>query len=198
MTLGKGGVINISRKQKLNTKSSTHSELVGANDASTTILWAKLFVEHQGYEVKENVLFQDDDKSTILLEENGMKSAGKRSRALNIRYFFITDQVEKGNMTIKHCPRDVGQFPHQAASGREVSPFHSRNASIDNSQRDSYNGKYDQQNNHNGSCMEKDLSTTSNVISVVVRVDFLHSPKPQTVDEVQTSDNQSRKDIQCG
>ena len=31
----------------------------------------------------------------------------KRSRAINIRYFFLTDQVEKGNMSIEYCPTDM-------------------------------------------------------------------------------------------
>ena len=84
MTFGKGGAINISRKQKLNTKSSTDAELVGADDASVMILWTKLFIEHQGYEVEKNIFYQDN-KSAILLEVNGRKSAGKRSRALNVR-----------------------------------------------------------------------------------------------------------------
>lgn len=60
-------------------------------------------MEEQGFEIKENILFQDN-KSAILLEENGRKSAGKRSRALNVRYFFLTDQVEKGNLSIEYCP----------------------------------------------------------------------------------------------
>ena len=47
-----------------------------------------------------------DNMSTMLLEVNGRKSAGKRSRALNIRYFFITDQIEKGNLSVEHCPTD--------------------------------------------------------------------------------------------
>ena len=29
------------------------------------------------------------------------------SRDLNVRYFFSTDQVEKGNLSIKYCPTDV-------------------------------------------------------------------------------------------
>ena len=37
---------------------------------------------------------------------NGRKSAGKRSQEMNICYFFITDQAEKGNMEIEHCPTD--------------------------------------------------------------------------------------------
>jgi hypothetical protein len=45
---GEGAVQSISRKQKLNSKSSTESELVGADDVSIMILWTKLFLEEQG------------------------------------------------------------------------------------------------------------------------------------------------------
>ena len=44
---GDGTVQSISRKQKLNTKSSTESELVGVGDVSVMILWTKLFLEEQ-------------------------------------------------------------------------------------------------------------------------------------------------------
>jgi hypothetical protein len=91
--------------QKLNTQSSTEAELVGADDASTLILWTKLFMEAQGYGINSNVLYQDN-KSTILLEKNSKKSSGPHTRALNIRYFFLTDQVEKGNVMINFCPTD--------------------------------------------------------------------------------------------
>jgi hypothetical protein len=103
MIFSMGAGITISRKQKLNTRSSTESELVGADDVSTMILWTKLFMEAQGYPILSNILNQDN-KSTILLEENGKKSSSKRTRAIDIRYFFLTDQVEKGNVTIKYCP----------------------------------------------------------------------------------------------
>ena len=63
-------------------------------------------MEQQGYPLDKNILFQDN-KSAILLESNGKRSAGKRSRALNVRYFSLTDQDEKGNLTIEYCPTDV-------------------------------------------------------------------------------------------
>ena len=47
-----------------------------------------------------------DNKSTIQLGQNGRKSAGKRSRALNVRYFFLTDQIEKGLIEMEYCPTD--------------------------------------------------------------------------------------------
>ena len=103
MTYGEGALQTLSTKQKLNTRSSCESKLVGVDDAATKILWTKQFMEAQGYRIDRNVLYQDN-KSTILLLENGKQSAGKRSRALNIRYFFIHDQKEKGNIDIKYCP----------------------------------------------------------------------------------------------
>jgi hypothetical protein len=90
--------------QPMNVRSSTEGELV-AVDAAAMILWTKLFLEAQGYDVDKNIVYQDN-KSAILLETNGRKSSGKRTRALNICYFFITDQVEKGNAQIEHCGTD--------------------------------------------------------------------------------------------
>ena len=95
MVMGSGGIVGMSRKQKLNTRSSTEAELVGADDSVTMILLTRLFLEEQGYQVEKNILYQDN-KSAILLETNGARSAGKHSRALNVRSFFLADQVEKG------------------------------------------------------------------------------------------------------
>jgi hypothetical protein len=65
MTLGKGAIYLMSRKQKINTKSSTEAELVGVDDAMTMVLWAHNFLEAQGYNVRDNVVYQDN-QSTIL------------------------------------------------------------------------------------------------------------------------------------
>ncbi|KAL3925062.1 MAG: hypothetical protein SGILL_000653 [Bacillariaceae sp.] len=40
------------------------------------------------------------------LESNGRSSAGKRSRHINIRYFFIADMMEKKHLDIQYCPTD--------------------------------------------------------------------------------------------
>ena len=69
------------------------------------MLWTKLFLEAQGLVVRSSVLHQDN-KSAILLEKNGKASSSKRTRHINIRYFFVTDQVSKGNLAIEHCPTD--------------------------------------------------------------------------------------------
>eukprot|EP00980_Cylindrotheca_fusiformis_P013759 scaffold3544_cov68-Cylindrotheca_fusiformis.AAC.1 len=83
MTWGDGAVQTVSRHQKLNTRSSTEAELVGVDDVATHILWTKLFLEKQGYVIEKNILYQDNQSAISLLETNGRKSAGQRSRALN-------------------------------------------------------------------------------------------------------------------
>jgi hypothetical protein len=50
MTLGKGAMQSIARKQKMNVQSSTEGELVAVDGAATMILWTKLFLEAQGYD----------------------------------------------------------------------------------------------------------------------------------------------------
>ena len=54
-------------------------------------------------DVRESVLYQDNT-SAIQLENNGKTSSGQRTRHINIRYFFIKDKVESGEVTIIYCP----------------------------------------------------------------------------------------------
>ncbi len=73
------------------------------DDASAQILWINYFIEQQGYKVNETIVYQDN-QSTILLDRNGKQSSSKRTRHMNIRYFFIVDQIKKGEMSVKYCP----------------------------------------------------------------------------------------------
>ena len=110
----------MSSKQKLNAKSSAEAELVGADDSSPMMSWAKYFMEAQGYEITDNASHQDD-QSAIPLEKNGPASAGKRSRHLNVRYFFIADRRSDGDCDIRYCPTDVmtGDFFTKPLQGKK-------------------------------------------------------------------------------
>ena len=117
--MGRGFPITASKKQKLNTRSSTESEVVGVDDFMPGILWTRNFMKAQDYDVVENIIFQDN-KSAILLEKNGKTSSGKRTKHISIRYFFVTDRINKGDVSVAWCPTDdmTGDFftkPNQGA-----------------------------------------------------------------------------------
>ena len=84
-THGKGALWNESTKQKVNTRSSTEAELVSIDDQISKIIWMKIFIESQGFEVDLNILYQDN-QSTIKLAENGKCSSGRRTRHFDIKY----------------------------------------------------------------------------------------------------------------
>ena len=103
MMMNHGTMFAMSSKQKLNTRSSTEAKLVGVNNAMTMILWMKHFIEAQGYPVCENVIYQDNE-SSMKLEKYGRQSSGKKTHHLDIRYYFVTDNVKQGTVEIRYCP----------------------------------------------------------------------------------------------
>ena len=111
MTLGAGAIYATSTRQKLNTRSSTESELVGIHDVLPQILWTRYFLEAQGVHIQDNVIFQDN-KSAILLGENGRASSSKRTRHMHIRYFFLKDRIDGNEVQLHYCPTAemIGDF----------------------------------------------------------------------------------------
>ena len=105
LSMGKGAVYGTSKGHKMVTRSSTEAELVSLYDVLPQILWTRIFLDSQGYGISDSVVHQDN-KSTILLAENGRMSSSKRTRHLNIRYFFVTDCVKAKELSIKYCPTE--------------------------------------------------------------------------------------------
>ena len=67
------------------------------------ILWTRQFLEGQGYTITDNIVYQDN-QSAMLLEKNGQQSSTKRTRHLDIRYFFVTDRIRGKQLTVEYCP----------------------------------------------------------------------------------------------
>ena len=86
MSFGCGVFGTKSTKQKLNTKSSTESEVVSVSDCLPSNIWTENFWTHQGNDLNENTLYQDYT-SAIKLECNGWDSCGQKSQHIDIRYF---------------------------------------------------------------------------------------------------------------
>ena len=94
--------MNTSRKQKLNTRSSTEAELVAVDDMASQVMWTNYFLQKQGYFSNGCIVCQDN-KSALLLESNGHFSRGKRSKHISVRYFFIKDRVDAGEVELQWC-----------------------------------------------------------------------------------------------
>jgi hypothetical protein len=107
---GKVSFLSVSSEPKIDTKSSTEAELVGVDDILGRILWTKLFMADQGYETTHAV--GKDDQSVMMLEENGQRSSSKRTRHLNIRYFFTTACIPKRQVNTTSVPTKdiIGDF----------------------------------------------------------------------------------------
>ena len=59
-----------SRKQKLNTKSSTEASIFGVDDVLTQAICNQYFLKEQGYKTHDNIICQDN-QSAVKLENNG-------------------------------------------------------------------------------------------------------------------------------
>ena len=87
-------------------------------------MWTKLFLEGQGYKIAENLIYRDN-QSSMKLEMNGKASSSKRTRHFNIKYFFITDLIKQGEVSIKYCPTDamIADFMTKPLTGQKFQAF---------------------------------------------------------------------------
>jgi hypothetical protein len=115
VSFGTGVLMGKSSKQKLNMKSSTEAELVGASDCLPHAIWARKFMEKQGFPITHNTFYQDN-QSAIRFEKNGRKSCGPNSRHIDIRYFFIKDRLTFHRGTLPNRA-NVGGFFYETSSG---------------------------------------------------------------------------------
>ena len=70
VTFGAGAIASSSNKQKCNTKSSTETEIIALHDKLSDVIWMSYFVECQGYDINECIIFQDN-VSALSLEKMG-------------------------------------------------------------------------------------------------------------------------------
>ena len=103
--MGKGSVYSYSSTQKLVSRSSTEAEVIGVDDLMPQMMWTGYFLKAQGVAVVDTLLYQDN-KSSMLLEKNGRASSGKRTRHIDIRFYFVADRVASGDLRIEHCPTE--------------------------------------------------------------------------------------------
>jgi hypothetical protein len=143
LTQGKGAMINVSKKLGLVTNSSTETEIVATGERLPKCTWFRYFRIAQGEPIVEDLLMQDN-KSSILLQKNGLFSVGKGSKHIHIRYFFATDKIEKKELKLIYCPTEkmIADYSTKPLQGAKFIEFRDQMQGISARDYDDYKKQY--------------------------------------------------------
>ena len=108
LTLRHGSLLSLLFKYKINAESSTEAELVRVDDTMIFVIRMKHFFESRVRFINKNspfkllgfnVAFEQDNTSVIQLEKNGWKSSSKKTKHIVVRYFYIIDRLQEGDVS---------------------------------------------------------------------------------------------------
>jgi hypothetical protein len=102
ISLGKGPIFVKSSKQKIVSRSSTEAELIALSDMAGQVIWTRNFLLALGYQPPPATAFQDN-QSTMALANKG-RSTSERTRHVDIRYFWIKDRIDSGDIVVQYLP----------------------------------------------------------------------------------------------
>jgi hypothetical protein len=104
ISIGVGPVDLRSTKQKLTTKSSTESELVSLSDMCGRVIWQRDFLIGQGMLPRAAKVLQDNQSAMALIKRGSSNS--ERTRHVAIRYYWVKDRVDSGELEVVYCPTE--------------------------------------------------------------------------------------------
>ncbi len=66
-----------------------------------------------------------DNQSAMLLERNGHTSSGHRTQHIDIRHYFVTDRIRRGDLRVEYCNTDdmIGDFFTKPVQGSKFCKF---------------------------------------------------------------------------
>jgi len=103
ITLGKNGApIHVSsRKQKLVSRSSTESELIGLDGGVSTVIWLRTLMESLGCKQPTTIVYQDNT-SAMTMSNQGRGGKTSNSKHINIRYNFIKQHIDNRDIILEY------------------------------------------------------------------------------------------------
>ena len=98
-------------------------EIVGVDDVMPMVLRRKYFLGFQVY-IIDTYIF-NYNHSSMILDKNRRNYSGKRTRHINIRYFFMENRVKYGEINTKYCPTDdmIGGYLTKPLQGSKFIKF---------------------------------------------------------------------------
>ena len=101
--MGTGAISWRSKLQSIVALSTTEAEYVAACSAGTEVMWLRNLFTELGYDLSStsSPLFIDN-QSALCVAKNPEHHG--RMKQLDLRYFWLRDEVEKGNIVVEYCP----------------------------------------------------------------------------------------------
>nr|ADE10067.1 rve [Tremella fuciformis] len=98
---GFGGPISWrSKRQPTTALSTAEAEYMASSDAARQAIWLRHLAENFGYQHSNGIPILNDNQAAILLSKNPVQH--DRSKHIDIRYHFIREKVEHGDITLNH------------------------------------------------------------------------------------------------
>ena len=95
----------LSKKQPIVADSSTSAEYIGTHAGTKLIMWARNLLEELGFpQHGPTTLYQDNISTMRIINHKG--NAG-RMRHIGLRYNFVREQVQLGNITVCYLSTDM-------------------------------------------------------------------------------------------
>ena len=108
LILGKRVVLSKLAGQKINTKSSSGTELVGVADLLPTVLWTKYFIEALGNNIEHNIIHQDNE-STLRMLINDKKRCTPRTNHIKVFFFWQRTTTTTKKLSLQNATqKNVG------------------------------------------------------------------------------------------
>ena len=91
-----------SKKQRTIALSTCEAELYAESSAIQEVLWLRGMLTELGLRVQTGSIVHGDNQSTIAISNNGLK--GERTKHIDVKYRFITETVQSGDVVLKWIP----------------------------------------------------------------------------------------------
>jgi hypothetical protein len=91
-----------SKKQRTVALSTCEAELYAEAAAIQEVLWLRGLLKELGLRVQHASVVHGDNQSAIAVSKNGVK--GERTKHVDIKYHFVTETVERGEVQLKWIP----------------------------------------------------------------------------------------------
>ena len=91
-----------SKKQRTVALSTCEAELYAEAAAIQEVLWLRGMLKELGLHTHTGSIVHGDNQSAIAVSKNGIK--GERTKHVDIKYHFVTETVERGDVVLKWIP----------------------------------------------------------------------------------------------